>query len=489
MDGARQPGGSATEALSELERFLAQAAAAGLGLPEIEAAAERRGRELVRAAVQQHLDARGDGDIGPAVCADGPDGPVRLSYKKRHTRSIVTVFGKVSLTRIGYGAPGCASIHPLDVELRLPGRSFSYEVCRRLVRAAVSCPFSEAVDLLRDMTGVQVPKRSAEQIITEAAADFESFYAAEPAADLAGGDILVGAIDCKGIPMVKPHKADKVVRRGKGHKPNKKKMATVGAVFAQPPRVRTPQTVLDSLFNPADSPADDDTGNAGPGSRAQPKHKRVWASLTAGKDAFIADVHADMTHRDPGRGHTWVLVTDGERALQRRVMAAFADIPLVLDLLHVLEKLWKAAYVFHPETSPEAAAFVRERAERILTGQSGQVVKGLRQMATKRQLSAANAKTLHGVADYYHHNRTRMHYDRYLANGWPIASGSVEGACKNLIRDRFERSGMRWTPTTAEAMLKMRALYLSGDYDTYWNWHIEQDQKRLYPAHRRLDEK
>ena len=45
-----------------------------------------------------------------------------------------------------------------------------------------------------------------------------------------------------------------------------------------------------------------------------------------------------------------------------------------------------------------------------------------------------------------------MRYDEYLARGLPIASGPVEGACKNLIKDRMERSGMRWTPRMAEAM-------------------------------------
>jgi hypothetical protein len=74
-----------------------------------------------------------------------------------------------------------------------------------------------------------------------------------------------------------------------------------------------------------------------------------------------------------------------------------------------------------------------------------------------------------------------MRYHEYLANGWPIASGPVEGACKNLIKDRMERSGMRWTEPMAEAIVQLRAVYLSGDFDTYWQFHIEQDQKRLYP--------
>ena len=74
-----------------------------------------------------------------------------------------------------------------------------------------------------------------------------------------------------------------------------------------------------------------------------------------------------------------------------------------------------------------------------------------------------------------------MRYNEYLANGWPIASGPVEGACKNLIKDRMERSGMRWTEQMAEAIVQLRAIYLSGDFDRYWQFHIDQDQRRLFP--------
>ncbi|MGH2868625.1 MAG: ISKra4 family transposase, partial [Solirubrobacteraceae bacterium] len=104
-----------------------------------------------------------------------------------------------------------------------------------------------------------------------------------------------------------------------------------------------------------------------------------------------------------------------------------------------------------------------------------------RLIVTKRKLTGNTAKTLLDVAAYYKRNRQRMRYDTYLANGWPIASGTVEGACKNLIRDRFERSGMRWTQQTAEALLRLRALHLSSDLDAYWEFHIQHDQQRLYP--------
>ena len=126
----------------------------------------------------------------------------------------------------------------------------------------------------------------------------------------------------------------------------------------------------------------------------------------------------------------------------------------------------------------------RQRALRILRGEVSQVVKGLRQIVTKRHLKGKKAEAVLGAAQYYYRNKYRMKYNEYLAQGLPIASGSVEGACKNLIKDRMERSGMRWSSDGAEAMVKMRAVYLSKDFEEYWDWHIAQDQERLYPKDR-----
>jgi hypothetical protein len=307
---------------------------------------------------------------------------MRLGYKRRHTHPVLTLFGQVRITRIGYGAPDHQAIHPLDRQLRLPGRIYSYECQRRLIRAVVCTPFDEAIAFIAEITGVAAPKRSAEQLVREAAVDFDEFYSQRQAACVkpARGEILVAAIDCKGIPMVKPERALRVVRRGKGEKANKKRMATVAAVHNQAPVIRTPQEVLDSLFQTGRRPERQP--------RPRPSHKRVWASLTASKDTFIADVKAEMRRRDPRRRRTWVIVTDGERALQHRVADSFEDVTLILDLLHALEKLWKAAHALYHEGSPEAQAFVYQRTKRILEGHVDQVVKGLKLIVTKRRLTA-----------------------------------------------------------------------------------------------------
>jgi hypothetical protein len=467
----------ATPALIEfslLESWLASSGALQLPLHQIESQQQARGREVQRLLLQAHLQHRGNGDVGPALRLELPDGELLYSHRRLSDRSLTTVFGTVELVRMGYSRPGAPSIFPLDKALALPARSFSYELQRRLVKAAVQNPFLESVQTIAELTGVSVSKRSLEEILPDAARDFNAFYQQRSVATAAGA-ILVAAVDAKGIPMVKPCGAQPKVRLTKGLKASKKRMATVATVFTRLPWVRTPQQVIGSLF-PTSHPA---SGEDPPPPR--PENKRVWASLLKGKTAVIQEVAEEMDRRDPLRSMTRLALTDGERALQIRVDQKL-NVTLILDLIHVLEKLWKAAYCFHAEGSLEADLWVIDRTLRILFGEVGQVVKGIRQSVTKRGLSGPKRKTLNAVANYLYRNRARMRYHEYLANGWPIASGPVEGACKNLIKDRMERSGMRWTEQMAEAIVQLRAIYLSGDFDAYWKFHIEQDQRRLYPA-------
>ena len=456
-----------------LEAWLASTPALKLPLHQIESQQQTKGREVQRLLLQAHLQLRGHGDVGPALRLQQAAGEVLYTHRRLGARSLKTIFGPVEIVRMGYSRAGAPSIYPLDQTLALPARSFSYELQRRLVKAAVQSPFQESVAAIADLTGVSVPKRSLEEMLRDAAQDFDAFYQ-ERAPERAAGSILVAAVDGKGIPMVKPGGAQPTVRLTKGQKANRKRMATVATVFTRAPWVRTPEQVVESLFRIRRQTSLD--GPAPP----RPENKRVWASLLKAKTVVIQEVAQEMQRRDAGGVKTRVALTDGERALQILVDRTL-NVTLILDLLHVLEKLWKAAYVFHVEGSLQAELWVLDRTLRILFGEVGQVVKGIRQSITKRRLCGAQRKTLCGVADYLYRNRARMRYNEYLSHGWPIASGPVEGACKNLIKDRMERSGMRWTEEMAEAIVQLRAIYLSGDFDRYWPFHIEKDQQRIHP--------
>lgn len=470
--------GRARQAFHALEDWLLGASTRQLPLHEVEQEQERRGREVQRLLLEAHVASRGFGDVGPAVevHAGAEETPVCHTHRQMGNRHPQTIFGQIGVHRLGYAHPGRFSVFPLDEQVQLPARSFSYEVQRRAVKAAVQGPFEEAVERVEESTGVHIPKRSAEDLVQEAAWDFEAFYETRvPPPDTMTGPILVGTVDGKGVPMKKSEPALKRVRRGKGEKAQKKKMAVVAAVYTQLPYIRTPEEVIESLFAPESKPPQ----AASP--RLGPQHKRVFASLEQGKAGVIKEMAEEMARRDPLRAKKWAVLTDGERALQTTVKAQIEDVILILDLQHALGKLWQAAYVFHPEGSLEAQAWVQQRAMRLLQGGVSFVIQGMRQSATKAGLSDRKKKPVEDATAYFYRNRDHMRYDEYLRQGFPIATGVVEGACKHLVKDRMEQSGMRWGLEGAEAMLKLRATYLSGDLEDYWAFHIRQDQKRLHP--------
>jgi hypothetical protein len=178
-----------------------------------------------------------------------------------------------------------------------------------------------------------------------------------------------------------------------------------------------------------------------------------------------------------------IFLSDGERALHDRQGEYLPEGAIcILDLFHVLERLWKVAWCFFDEATqkPEAQGWVEKELRMLLEGKVRYVVSGLRQMMTKRELKGTRRKTVREVTGYFERNRARMKYDAYLAAGYPIGSGVVEGACRHLVKDRLERTGMRWHPDGAQAMLNLRATYLNGEWDSYWAYHVEQEDERLY---------
>ncbi len=467
----------ARRAFQDMESWALCSEALRLPEHEVELELEKRSREIARLLLQAHINERGFGEVGEVLeVHTGQSGHYHKRSSRLDPKRVISIFGEVVVLRKPYVAEGCESIHPLDEELELPKRSFSWEMQRRIVEEAVRGPFEEAIESIERSTGNLVSKRTAEQVTVDAAKDFSDFYAQRsgPSSEVVG-PILVAAIDCKGVPMVKGEGLEHTPRRNKGEKVNKKRMATVAAVYTQRKRIRTAEEVIESLF--------EHKGGGGV-QKSKPERKRVWASLEKSKEEVIEEVAEEMKARDREGKKRWVALTDGERALQLRVLRLLPRATLVLDFFHVLEKLWKAAYAFYEEGSKEAAEWVRKRAIMILEGKVSQVVKGMRQSATKRRFRGRRLKVVKEVSSYLYKNRQYMRYNEYLEQGFPIASGVVEGACKNLIKDRMERSGMRWQLRGAEAMLKLRAIKLSGDMEEYWKYHIEQDHRRLYGKRR-----
>jgi hypothetical protein len=295
------------------------------------------------------------------------------------------------------------------------------------------------------------------------------------------GPILVLTADCKGVPMRR--EADEATlpkgqRRSKGQKANKKRMACVGSVYTIDPFVRTAGDVVDEVMR-----------QKAREKRPVPRHKEVRAELTRvlegeqvnGKDRIFQWFGEEARRRNAEGDKPVVCLMDGERALWKKLAEYFVGIVCILDLFHVLERLWEAAHCFHAEGSEEAKAFVSQRLERILEGQVGRVIGGLKQMAGKQGLKGSRLSRLMAAVGYLENNRRFMHYDEYLAGGYPIGSGVAEGACRYVVKDRMERTGMRWRTAGAQAVLDLRAVYVSDDWEAFNAYRVERERQRLYP--------
>lgn len=473
----------AAKAFSDLRTWILGADSATLTLHEIETETHERIREVARLLLQEHVDERGSGDVGTAIelGAEADSLPVTLSHRRVRERQYLSLFGSITITRLSYGQRGRSSVVPLDEELSLPSRLYSYPVQQRLTTGVARGPFAEAVTALKETTSVGVGEANVDEVVIEVARDFDAFYAQRSGVELeAEASILISTLDGKGVPM-RPEPGQVVAEREPGTtgpRPNSKREAKVAAVYAIAPYVRTPADILEEI-GPKKGPK-----RVGP-PRPRPQHKRVWASVEKSKDEVFAEVAEEMRRRDPKRKHIWACVTDGDPALQKRalsVLGADGEVILILDIFHVTEYLWDGARAFYGSGSEQTQEWVEYYLEKILYGEASEAARGMRQSATKQGLRGKRREAVDAAARYMVRNAEHMKYDEYLAAGLPIGSGVAEGTCRHLVKDRMERTGMRWRPRCAEAVLKMRAIEVCGDTEEYWEFHIKLEQERLHAA-------
>lgn len=469
--------------MKKLEDALSDEAALNAPLHEIERLLEAQGREMLRAMMQAHFDLRSTQEREVEV--RGADGIAR-TQRRRGSRTIETKFGEVELERNLYQAPGVEGLAPLDAALGLAAEKYSMEVRRIVAEESARASFDEVVDLVKKQSGAEVPKRQVEELAVRAARDFDLFYRDRLREPEASDDLLVLSFDGKGIAMrlddlreATRKAAEQTPRRmqtrlAKGEKPNRKRMAEVAAVYSLS---AAPRTIADVLHGISDNNAE----------RPQPTDKRVWASVEHTPQRVIDDAFAEALRRDPEHQRRWVVLVDGNRdqlsRIQRAARTVGAKITIVLDIVHVLEYLWRAAYAFHAEGTTEAEAWVEHQLQRLLQGRSGgEIAKSLRLAARTHGLDATAAKPVAKAASYLSNNTRWLHYDRALAEGFPIATGVIEGACRYLVQDRMGRTGARWSLAGAEAILRLRALRTSGDFDDYWQFHLDQEHRRTHAS-------
>jgi hypothetical protein len=456
---------------------------------DVEALCDAQGKEWARLMLEEHLALRAS--VEKRVEVTGADGVERRSSRASE-RHLETLVGTVVVPRAAYQAPGSGDLHPMDAVLNLPRELFSFGVRRMVAKEVARASFEEVVEIVHDYGGATIAKRQVEELAVRAAQDFDAFYAQREPAHAPAEDLLVLSTDGKGIVMrhedlreatrlAAEKKANKLTTRlTPGEKKNRKRMAQVATVYSVAPWVRT---AADVVHKPRKGEA------MATAKRPVPHDKRVWASVEKTPRKVIRTMFEEASSRDPERRHRWIVLVDGEpkqlAAVKAEARRAGVKITILLDVVHVIEYVWKAARALFGESNPEAEAWVSDRVLALLTGRSGgDLAKTIPWWASRRKLDESALKMIDTVCNYLaDRTRTRlMHYAEALQEGLPIATGVIEGACRYVVKDRMDRTGARWSLTGAEAVLRLRAVRASGDFDAYWEFHLAREKERNHTS-------
>lgn len=483
-------GADSRACFEELLGWLAGDQVTDLTHAELEDELGCRGRELLQRMLQDHLRLRAAEEPRLAGVSDDA-GVAHAAVETGHRRTLASVFGPVQVERCAYRHRGHHNLHPADAALNLPAERHSHGLRRLAAIESTRGSFEQASAAIARATGQQVGKRQVEQLVARASVDVADFYATAERTELAPEDVLVISADGKGIVMrpdsLRPATAKAAAktssklatRLSKGEKRNRKRLAEVGAVYDLHPVPRQASDVLDGSEHGNDPP---------PTPAPRPKATNKWVTASVVDDAaeVIAAVFDEAERRDPDHRRAWVALVDGNNHQIQRIQAEATTrgvtITIVVDLVHVLEYLWGAAWCFFTEADPNAETWVRQRALAILHGDAVQVAAGIRRRATAANLAPAKRAKADTCASYLVNKAPYLDYPTALASGWPIATGIIEGACRHLVADRMDITGARWSVDGAEAVLKLRAIRANQDFDAYWQFHLKREHQRVHQS-------
>lgn len=494
---------SLTKLAGDLEAFVRRAAGDGSSLDDVERGVLSRVLSLGFAAVEMFLSAHGLGDLGVEVVT--AEGATLSRSDEPLERPLRTIFGEHRFrsyvySRGGTSAKGKIELRPIDACLKLPYGKCSYLLQEFSQMFCVEKAFGVGARQFEAVFGQCLSVDTLESINRvmgeQAGRYLDEMPRPQPSEE---GAILVATADGKGVPLVKADAAKVPAFGEKEQRPGNRRMATLGCVYTVDAHVRTAEQIVAALFR--------DRTVSQPADRPEACFKRYHA-------CFAEPTRADGTEAVPSAYASWawlahevalrhrpgqpiVRVMDGQAILWDAAEVCLSEFVAqtqqrdptqrvvdILDIVHVSGYVWKAAKAFYSHKE-HREAFVQERLLRILRGDVAGVITGMRRMATQQELRGDALKAVTSACNYFENNASRMRYDEYLRAGYPIASGVIEGACRHLIKDRMEQGGMRWTLVGAEAMLNVRAVVASDEWERFGSWRQSEQADRLHP-HRAL---
>ena len=362
----------------------------------------------------------------------GADGITRTRLETGHGRMLATLFGTVTVTRCAWRKPGAPDCLPADAALSMPAGRHSHTL------AKLACPGGGPrlvrVRARRDRPPLRPGHRQAAGRGVRRALRrryprvLRRSRVPEPCTPAV---LLVMSADCKGIVMrleaLRAATAKAAAKLGKmrtrlaaGEKPNRKRMAALVTVYDAEPAARRPHDVI-----------------APPGGRAGARELRPGPKARAklaGRVRPQGPRGHDRRRVRRGRGprpaasRTWVVLVDGAEHQLALIRAEAArrgvTIHVIIDIIHVLEYIWGAAWSLHDAGDPAAEDWVAARALAVLAGDSDRAAAEITAEADAAGLEGTRRNGADACVRYLGNKREFLRYDQALAAGWPIATGS-----------------------------------------------------------------
>jgi hypothetical protein len=479
---------SLAEQAAQLDVFVRQAAIDGQSLDAVERHTFDQVLRMGQLAIDLFLSLQGNGDLGPSVITD--DGETLYRSDEPVHCEVRTVFALHEYHEFVY-SPGPhlkIALRPLAARMSLPAGINSYlfeefsqffcvEQAFGLSRQALLTTLRQdvCVDQLQDINhrlGTQADEYL-EELPVPAACD--------------EGELLVLTGDGKGVPLVRADAAKLPVTSESPERPGNRRMAILAGVYSVDRYHRTADDVLAGLFRDADRPSQS--------TRPKPSFKEVRACFTQRVDdgdgtqvelngqiaAFTWAAGRVESRLRPGQ--TLIRLLDGQVSLREISEVCLPDevhAVDILDIIHVAGYVQRAAKVFYSHVE-QREAFSRQTLGKLLDGEVESVIHSLKVRVGLKKLKGKSSKEITTVCGYFERNQDRMRYDEYLSLGYPIGTGVIEGACRHLVKDRMERTGMRWRLSSAAAMLNVRAVFQSSHWETFHQTRIAKEQSHIHP--------
>jgi hypothetical protein len=420
-----------------------------------------------------------------------------MENKGKRPLNYVSVFGRVSIQRTRYYSEHDKTCYPIADYLGLPADNFSYLLQDWLGHGATEMDHGQNVGFLDRILQIGLWEQHSCRQTNRLSVQVDSYYEEDSADYSEEGTHLSVGFDGKGIPIkaseVSRQRQGTASRLGRGKKKGVKREATVSVGSSFTPKERTAQDIINGLFNKEQEQPSIEVEIA----KKEQDHKwhqnkHTRAFLSARKKAITYGID-QLLKRDKTKDKEIVVLIDGAPTLEKTVKEVVTKkgigcrvVAYILDLIHLLEYIWKVANAYHGEKHPDRENWVEQQLRLFLNSEYEKVLEDWQTMVDKgqrknaRQLTGNQKKTIETAIGYVSKRPHMVDYKTFLNKGFPITTGAIESACGHFIKGRMERNGMRWTINGAKNMLNIRAVKINGDWDNYVEKFIHQEQLTLY---------